>query len=147
MLHVFVSGVRPMPRFSRSAIPGRTFDLPPEWDTGEWELIEPIADADLADGTASLVMATLHDGTHIVAVTWPAGQRLARTGPPTSWSVQEHFTGLPPRHGDHVIERMWRGAIDALVDAIHDAARDGHVGVPPARPGRRFRRRPRGSTG
>jgi hypothetical protein len=60
-----------------------------------------------------------------VAVTWPSGQRIARVGPPTRWSVQEHFAGEPPRPGEEVIVRMWEGCVEALVGAIRAAARDG----------------------
>ncbi|HEU4658433.1 MAG TPA: hypothetical protein VFR97_12950 [Capillimicrobium sp.] len=67
----------------------------------------------------------LADGTHVVALVWPTGRRLARTGPSTRWSVDEHFGGEPPLGAQELVDRLWQRAVNALVDAIHAAAREG----------------------
>ena len=98
-----------------------TIALPPEWETAPFASIDPVAHGQLEDGQALLASVLLADGTNIMAVTWPGGQRVARMGMPTDWAVQEHYTGeLPPGAGAAVVERMWRAAVAAMVQGKAD---------------------------
>lgn len=94
-------------------------DLPPEWLTGRWLVLDAIAESDLLHGQALLVSGILSDSTNVMAVLWPAGQRLLRMGPPTDWALQEHYCGRPPSAvaGGDTIEMMWRVAVDSIIEA------------------------------
>lgn len=110
----------------RVDIPDFTVELPPEWKTADWSVdhIAPIAEADLAYGKALLVMAMLNDGTNILALTWPSGQRLARMSPETGFAIEERFTGRSPQSGAAKIDEVWRLGVESMVRAGHEAERE-----------------------
>jgi hypothetical protein len=112
-----------------------TLEMPPAWMTGEWECLDLLAEGRLAAGGAALLVdGVLTDGTNVMAVLWASGQRLLRMGPPTEYAVQEHYTGkLPPE--DKVIDRMWKVAVNAMIQAKADTERE--FGPPPGRGGSR----------
>lgn len=105
--------------------PTWTVDLPQEWRTAPPAMIDLIATGKLAGGDALLVSMLLADGTNIMAVTWPGGQRLVRMGLPINWAVQEHYDGeLPADEGAAVVERLWCVAVRALVQGKADTIAD-----------------------
>ena len=114
-----------------SNAPDWTLDMPAEWKTGEWVKIDALAESDLLHGQALMVAGFLTDGTNVMAVLWPAGQRILRTGPPTDWAIQEHFTGRPPlaTAGGGTIEEMWSVAVKMMIQA--KTATDARFGPPP----------------
>lgn len=103
--------------------------MPPEWKTGEWDRITPLARGQLPYGEALLIIGTLDDGTNFFALCWPAGQRIARCGPATDWALQEHFTGRVPKLGEEVIDRMWKVAVESTLEG--KALAEAGLGPPP----------------
>ena len=147
----------PPPRFSRRAeaddprtgsVEGKgwlvtrdwTLELPTEWKTAEWstEHIRPMFEVPVASAVAVQVM--LRDGTNMLGLIWPSGQRLLRTGPATGWALQEHFTGtIAPEHRK-VLSEIWAKLVQCMVQAGLDADDDmAKMGRAPVRPPRRKR--------
>jgi hypothetical protein len=89
---------------------------------------------------AMLTQAMLTDGTNIMALMWPTGQRILRTGPATGWALQEHFDGALPDDDKarRVLGMIWRVAVESMIQGCRDADADMvRLGLPAVRPARR----------
>lgn len=109
-------------------------EIPPEWKTAEWDQarIRPMLEVPAAGGMACQAM--LKDGTNLVALMWPTGQRLLRMGPATGWAMQEHFEGTIPKPDRKVLSDVWAKLVQAYVAAAADADEDlRRMGRPPVR--------------
>jgi hypothetical protein len=99
-------------------------DLPPEWKTGEWHVIDPVAQVKHGPGDALAVLCVLSDGTNVGALTWPGGQALMRTGPPTAYAMEERFDGQSPREAGGKVAEVWTLLTDCLIAAVRAAERE-----------------------
>lgn len=109
-------------------------EIPPEWKTAEWDRasIRPMLEIPAAGGMACQAM--LKDGTNLVALMWPTGQRLLRDGPATGWAIQEHFEGSIPEADRKVLSDVWAKLVQCYVAAAADADEDlRRMGHPPVR--------------
>jgi hypothetical protein len=116
------------------SLEGWTVELPEEWRTAPWRrgFMRVIAEANLADGTAALlVTGMLKDGTTVFALSWQRGQRVARLSPDTGWALEERFTGHDPAAADErTIANLWRVAVDAMATSRKEAEADRAAGFP-----------------
>jgi hypothetical protein len=97
-----------------------TVALPESWQTAPFRpgFVRLVAEITLPrKRTALAVVALLKDGTNVIALTWPGGQRLARSSPDTDWAIEERFTGRPPGAGEGVLFALWKDCVDSLVHA------------------------------
>lgn len=97
-----------------------TVELPAEWNTAPYRpgFVRLVAEITLPRKRTALgVVALLRDGTNVVALTWPGGQRLARVSPDTGWALEERFTGRPPGPGEGKLFECWADCVAALVYA------------------------------
>ncbi len=97
--------------------PEWTMEIPPEWKTAGWsvEHCRPMLEVPAAKAMAAQAM--LRDGTNILALMWPTGQRLLRIGPATGHAMQEHFTGTIPAEHRKVISDVWAKLVACYVEA------------------------------
>jgi hypothetical protein len=106
--------------------PGRPPDwelrLPPEWKTDEYFRVEVFGEAELPNGARALIAGTLlKDGTNILGLLWPGGQRIARVTASTNWALEERFTGTVPQGCSDAIAAAWRFVVNQMVDSAKHA--------------------------
>jgi hypothetical protein len=94
--------------------------MPDGWVTAPQVDSAVFASAQSPAGLVVMAAVLLEDGTNIYTVTWPTGQRVARTCHATHWAIEERFDGEQPTDDDDVRVRMWRMAIEAMVKAGQD---------------------------
>lgn len=96
-------------------------DLPREWKTADWDTSKLEVIAELPAAGAVLVNAMLADGTNLIGMLWPGGQRLVRCTPD---GVDERFGARLPKKHRKVLSRAWRVAVKSLVAAKQAAERE-----------------------
>lgn len=103
-----------------------TFEIPAEWKTAEWKLVETSFVGDLQGGGKLIgVDGMLQDGSVFVGLTYPGGNRVARVSPCNGWAIEERFMGRPPRRRLlSTIQRVWGIQIQVLVEAVQKAERE-----------------------
>lgn len=91
--------------------------FPADWLAGrDWSL-GPDVVLTSDDEKAIAAGGVLDDGTNLMGLCWPGGQRVYRTSPDTDWAFEERFEGdAPPR-----IQDVWRIIIDCAVKGARDA--------------------------
>jgi hypothetical protein len=87
--------------------------LPEEWQTAPIQLVAPPMPVSGVEtgGPYVVLNVMLEDGTNVVALICPTGQRLVRCSEHNDLAIEERFTGqpLPP-----ILDGIWRCALDAL---------------------------------
>lgn len=104
--------------------PEATLNFPEHWVTEPWmhtEVISVVTKDD--DGTRAYIAGgVLNDGTNLMGLAYPGGQRVMRAGPATGWAIEEHFSGRPLREGpDDGLLEMWKNVVEASVYGKHAA--------------------------
>jgi hypothetical protein len=108
-------------------------DFPPEWHTADWMLTEVLLVSKLRGGQEVFIAGgVLKDGSNLIGLTHPRGQRVARSSPVTGWSIEERFSG-----DQEAVERdlgtVWSTVIRSVTEAkvAVDAMGLGGEGVAP----------------
>jgi hypothetical protein len=68
----------------------------------------------------------LTDGTNLVGLKWPEGQRVYRFGPDNGWALEERYEGT----ADETVEKVWTVLIQAMVEAVRKTKQE-WGGLPP----------------
>lgn len=97
--------------------------LPPEWELTEPQDFALMGVEDTDDGPAVFAGWLLEDGTNLMAVSWPGGQKLCRTSPDTGWALEERFAGEQPTDPEDIRQKWWRDGMDAMAHAGREARR------------------------
>jgi hypothetical protein len=100
-----------------------TVDWPEEWMTADVQFAAVLSTAALPDGNAVLMIGMLQDGTNLLGLSYPGGQRLLRSCEANGWALEERFAGRP--RTDRPIKRMWKVAVESIVQALAEARADG----------------------
>lgn len=111
--------------------PDATLTFPDHWVTEPWLLHEVVATIDLPNGQGHAIAAggVLQDGTNLLGIVYPRGQRIMRAGPATGWAIEEQFTGRPLRAGrDDSLLRAWALLIQSSIHGKKSA--EAEVGMP-----------------
>lgn len=106
--------------------PDFTVALPPEWKTSEFRAVAPVAEASLPGGRQALLSSVLlEDGSSVIALSYPGGQRLARTSPHNDWATEERYSGriVTGRTGAR-LARIWKLALESMRFGRQAAERD-----------------------
>lgn len=95
-----------------------TIAFPRPWLQGrEWVATTPVVDVALSGARRAHVAAgCLDDGTNLVGMAYPGGQRVLRA--PVDGGVHEHFDGRPLNGSDpddELLVTAWRRTVDAWV--------------------------------
>lgn len=87
--------------------------LPEEWQTAPIQtLAPPMHVHGVRDGGPYVILnVLLEDGTNVVALICPTGQRLVRCSEHNDLALEERYTGHPL---PSVLDDIWRRAIAAL---------------------------------
>jgi hypothetical protein len=94
--------------------------MPDGWITSPVLDSNVFAEGQCPAGLCALTGVLLRDGTNIYALTWPTGQRVARTCHATGWSIEERFDGEQPSSDDDPRARLWSIAIEGMVRAAQE---------------------------
>jgi hypothetical protein len=93
-------------------------EFPPEWKAGKpWGKGFPQIMLSHEDGTIFAAGGALVDGSNLVGLCFPGGQRVYRMSPDTDWAIEERFEGDAPE----VAQDVWRVLVDCAVRALRSA--------------------------
>ncbi len=102
-------------------------EFPPEWRTHPFRVAEILMTKDLSNGKAVLCGGILENGTNLMCLAYPEGQRMYRVSPDTGWAMEERFVGRPPRRerDRKIVNEGWRIAVEASIQAGREIEREG----------------------
>ena len=109
---------RPQDRAAPSKIVEVTF--PAEWDTAPPLLFDLLLEAKVTATGEHIVIAggVLEDGTNLLALAYPGGQRTVRMSPVTGGAIEERLEGRElSLDSDEPIRQVWRTCLDQMIDA------------------------------
>jgi hypothetical protein len=96
--------------------------FPPEWKVGKkWGPGYPEILLTGDEGRIFAAGGCLRDGTNLMGLCWPGGQRVYRTGPDTGWALEERFDEAGP--APERIVQVWRILIEATVNSAREVER------------------------
>lgn len=91
--------------------------FPPEWKQDrEWASGFPAVVLHSDDETMFAAGGVLEDGTNLMGLCWPGGQRVYRLSPDTGWALEERYQGDAPKSA----ARAWRILVEAAIKAGKD---------------------------
>lgn len=96
-------------------------DFPVAWLDGKGWLIGPeiVAAHQLDDGAYGVIAGgVLSDGTNVLGMSFPRGQRLMRISPDTDWAIEERFDGETP---SAVLLEVWPKVVESMRLGMQDA--------------------------
>jgi len=93
-----------------------TIVFPRAWlQASPWMHTEALAQLDLDAGAAYMAGGVLHDGTNLIGLVYPGGQRVLRAL--LEGGIDEHFSGRPLTEDDELLIETWRHAVASWVRA------------------------------
>lgn len=102
------------------AEPIAVLNFPPAWCRPGWALTELLVTRDVPGGKAFIVGGVLKDGTNLLAMAYPGGQRAMRCSPDTDWATEEHFTGRLVQDDETELREAWRITVEVWAQATRD---------------------------
>ena len=102
--------------------------IPAEWATEPFLFTQALLRYDAPGHEARCGGGVLEDGTNLIGVIYPGGQRLARMSPDTGWALEERFTGraLDERdEHDQKVAEMWTVTLDSMIAGHRKATEQG----------------------
>jgi hypothetical protein len=96
--------------------------FPPEWKHGKsWGPSYPQIILTGDEGSIIAAGGVLQDGTNLLGLCWPGGQRVYRMSPDTGWALEERFDEAEP--APERVAEVWRILIEATVESAREVAR------------------------
>jgi hypothetical protein len=95
-----------------------TIEFPREWKLGkDWLPGFPQVVVTSEQDNAIVAGGVLEDGTNLLGMCWPGGQRVLRASPDTGWAIEERFDGTPSER----LITAWRIVVDCQIKGARDA--------------------------